>query len=539
MVLGLVAGFGLVGAGLLTSFTRHEGRLGDLALLASFVWFAPVWIGWQEGPALIRSLGMIAAGFAFPLLVHVVLAHPSGRLGSRPARAVVVALYSEAVLVGVGLALVRDPYLDPGCWSNCTVNSFLVHSMPSLAHWIQTVDRWFVIAASLAVAALCWARLMRDSGPARRMLAPVALPGILLSAAVAAHSIAVMSVTTEDPTDPLFLSLFVGISVAVILIAAGLSLVAVWARNQRHAVSRLIVSLGEAPAPGSLESALALALNDPDLRIAYWLPTSNRYVDANGRSVDAPEPRTGRSVTTLVDEDRPVAVVSHVGAFPDLEREIGPAVRLGLENERLRAEVLAQLDEIRASRARIVEMGDAERRRLERDLHDGAQQRLLALSFDIRLARAAAESEGDERSQALLTQAVDEAQATLADLRELAHGIFPAILTEAGLESALETLADSSPVPVEIDVGSDGRLPVPVEMAAYVLVTEALENAAERGASRVLIRTIRHDEQLVVTVDDDGSGRGSGLVASADRVGAVGGTVEVGPTSVRAEIPCA
>jgi signal transduction histidine kinase len=335
------------------------------------------------------------------------------------------------------------------------------------------------------------------------------------------------------------LSIFVAASSAVILLGAGLALAALRMRSQRRAVSRMITSLGEAPPPGSLESALARALGDPALRIAYWLPGAQRYVSANGGLVEESAPEPGRAVTTLIYDDRPIAVISHAGTLPELEREIGPAVRLGIENERLQAEVLAQVEEIRASRARIVETADAERRRLERDLHDGAQQRMLALSFDVRLARAAAEEEGDSQAQAVLAEAVGDAQIALAELRELAHGIFPAILAEAGLESALETLADSSPVRMEIHEAAKGRPPAPVEMAAYVLVSEALNDATTRGATRVEVGIAREPGRLVVTADDDGAPRTSSMVAAADRVGAVGGVLEVQPMKVRADIPCA
>jgi signal transduction histidine kinase len=217
---------------------------------------------------------------------------------------------------------------------------------------------------------------------------------------------------------------------------------------------------------------------------------------------------------------------------------MGPAIRLGLENERLQAEVLAQLGEIRDSRGRIVETGDAERRRLERDLHDGAQQRLLALSFDIGLARSAAENDGEDRIVSVLGEAATEARTALVELRDLAHGIFPAILAESGLEPALETFADSAPVPMTIEGGIETRLPASVEMAGYLVVVDAVEDANSRGATVVTVDVAHEDSQLKVEVRDDGSARTSPMVAVADRVGAVGGTLEVQASTVRAEIPC-
>ena len=175
-------------------------------------------------------------------------------------------------------------------------------------------------------------------------------------------------------------------------------------------------------------------------------------------------------MTTLVREGRKIAIVSHTAAVLDLERAIGAAVRLALENERLQAEMLAHLDQLRASRVRIVETGDAERRQLERDLHDGAQQRLLALSYDLRLAHAQARADEDAPTGSLLTEATGEAQAALSELRALAHGIYPVILAEAGLAPAVATLAETAALPVEILNLVEERYAPAVETAAYLLV---------------------------------------------------------------------
>ena len=247
----------------------------------------------------------------------------------------------------------------------------------------------------------------------------------------------------------------------------------------------------------------------------------------------------GRAVTALARGGHQFALVSHKAVVSDLGREIGPAVRLGLENERLEAAVLARIEDLRASRGRIVEAGDAECRRIERDLHDGVQQRLLALSYDLRLARARAMTEGHSDTAQLLSTAVDETQQTLDELRDLAHGIYPAILAEAGLGPALETLADEAALPVEIvaDLGS-ARFSSPIESAAYVVVAEAIADSIERGAQYVAVRTALKDGRLVVTVEDDGAGRGSSMVHLADRVGAVGGNLVLEPTSLTAELPC-
>ena len=186
-----------------------------------------------------------------------------------------------------------------------------------------------------------------------------------------------------------------------------------------------------------------------------------------------------------------------------------------------------------------METGDAERRRLEHDLHDGAQQRLLALSYDLRLAGAAARADGDAEAVTLLAEATSEAQAALADLRELAHGIYPAILTEAGLASAIATLADAAPLPVEIrETPTEDRYAAPVETAIYLVAAEAIEDAGARHASHVTLSLVREDDRLVLDAADDGAARTSLMVHLADRVGALGGSLEVAPMRVRAEVPC-
>jgi signal transduction histidine kinase len=536
--LTVAAGLALVGAGLVTVFSRPAGRTGDLAVLAGLVWFAPVWVGWDNGPSLVRSLAMLGAGFTFPLLLHLALAYPSGRLRGVVSRALVSVVYLEAAIATLGRALFRDPFFDPNCWANCTDNLLLVRSLPPLARGIEVGDRWFTaVAAAALVMVLGW-RLLRDSGPGRRVLLPVALPAILLAVTVIAHTIALQRMPLEDPSDPVFGAIFVIGCVGVLLLAAGLVWAAVRTRVQRRAVARIATSLGQAPQPGTLQAALAHAVGDPELQITYWLPDAERHVDATGRPVAEPVAAPGRAITTLVRDGRRIAVVAHTAALPDLERELGAAVRLALENERLQAQALAQLDQLRASRIRIVETGDSERRRLERDLHDGAQQRLLALSYDLRLARTQAQADGDAPTGSLLTQATDQAQAALGELRDLAHGIYPAILAEAGLTPALASLADAAPLPVQLHDAAQGRYPAAVETAAYLLVAEALDDAARRDATHATVSVVQDSRQLMVTVKDDGTDRTATMVQLADRVGALDGSLAVEPTRLRAELPC-
>ena len=240
-------------------------------------------------------------------------------------------------------------------------------------------------------------------------------------------------------------------------------------------------------------------------------------------------------MTVLGPAEAPVAALVHDPALlerPKLLEAAGAAVRLALENERLQAELRLQLVEVRASRARIVDAGDAERRRLERDLHDGAQQRLLSLGLALQLVRSEL-GPGANGAATLLGEAEAELAAALEELRELAQGIHPAVLTEQGLGPALRTLAARSPLPLEIRHLPDERLPAPVEAAAYFVVSEALANVAKHAqASAVSVSIVRHDGSLVVEVEDDGVGgaeprAGSGLAGLADRVHALEGRLTI------------
>jgi signal transduction histidine kinase len=322
------------------------------------------------------------------------------------------------------------------------------------------------------------------------------------------------------------------------------------ARLGRSAVGDLIVELHGSPAPQDLRDALAHALRDPSLTLAYWLPNFQTYVDVNGRPVRLPDDDT--RTATLIDRDgEHVAALVHDSAL-DEERQllegVGAAAGMSLENARLQAELRARVEELRGSRARVIDAGQKERQRLERDLHDGAQQRLIALSLRLSLLdrRLAAEPETREE----LAAARREVALSLEELRDVARGIHPAVLSGHGLAVAVESLAARAPLPVRLALDVVGRLPEQVEVAAYYVVSESLANVAKHAQAREARVSLEHQQRrLVVEVVDDGVGgadteRGSGLRGLADRVEALGGRLRVwtplgGGTRVRAEIPCA
>jgi signal transduction histidine kinase len=315
-------------------------------------------------------------------------------------------------------------------------------------------------------------------------------------------------------------------------------------RRRRGPVGDLVVALGSARS-GDVGVALARTLGDPSLQLALWLPDRGEFVNEAGEPVDPTAVPDGRTLTTIGPPGEPLAAIVHddrlLGQRPLLEAA-GSAARLALENTRLQAELRRQLAELRASRTRIVDAADAERRRLERDLHDGAQQRLLALGLALQLlGRRDADPE-------LLRQAETELQIALRELRDLARGIHPTILSEQGLGPAVRSLADRAAIPISV-AGGDDRYPASVETAAYFVVAEALTNVAKHAAARsAAVSLARHNGQLVVDIRDDGCGGavargGGGLQGLADRVAAVGGSFAVASepgigTRLHAELPC-
>jgi signal transduction histidine kinase len=318
-----------------------------------------------------------------------------------------------------------------------------------------------------------------------------------------------------------------------------------------RALSALVQVLMHSPraAGGPVREMLAESLGDRTLSIAYWLPDRNTFVDEAGRPVDLPDPGTGRAWTAVERNGVRVAAIVHDAALdtgPELVQAAAAAAALALDNERLKADLRARVEELRVSRVRIVEAADAARRRLERDLHDGAQQQLVALALDLRLLKA--RLRGTE-AEVMVDSLAEKLAVALADLRELARGIHPAILTDRGLGPAIEALSNRVPVPVESDVEVEDRLSGPIEAAAYFVVAEALTNIvkyAHATRARIVIR--RTADTVTVEVEDDGIGgarigRGSGLRGLQDRLAALDGTLSVDSpegagTRLRARIPC-
>ena len=533
--LQLVTGVVFILAGLVAWRARPGNLIG------------PAMIGYGAGNALGRALiqthwapavtlAIILMDTATIWMVFLLLAFPSGHLRSRRDWLIL----GPVMVVFVPLELLWLSFFD-------LEGDNLLAFWPDaeVADAIDWVQRVIVTAASVALVIVIVRRWLRATGASRRVLAPV-LGGALLIA-VGTVNLVYSKIEGSQPQSIVWLTALSLLALPVALLVNLLR-----ARLARTQVGRLLVDLRENDDPAHLRDALAQALRDPSLRIAFWVPEYQTYADLDGTEIELPEENAAVAITVLERSDGTrVAALIHDPSLReegDLLPDVTAAAAIAMENARLQADLRARLEELRGSRVRVIEAADTERRRLERDLHDGAQRRLVTLSMSLGMLEQRLADDPEARK--LVAEAKAEAVGSLQDLRDLAHGIHPAVLTSHGLEVALESLAASSPVPVGVEIDLAERLPSTTEVAAYYLICEALTNTAKHAHASSAAVSVRRDNGSVhVEVSDDGVGGadtagGSGLRGLADRVEALDGRLRVfsprgAGTRLEADIPCA
>jgi signal transduction histidine kinase len=531
---------------------RPDNRIGILLTAWPLVSILPDarWIFWNH--ALPVTLGFATIELFVPVFVHLTLAYPTGRLTTRLDRFFVGLAYAFAAAYGLLYLLLFDPLApsEPNSGTCFVVGCArpITHITTYNVHRISHVFGWFALPLAVVYLALLVRKFVRLSPGGRRIVLPFSIAAFLVAGQFVVQIALYGSPGVNTATNTKW---FWITNVASLLVPIVLGVGLLRGRSGRSAVADLVVELERTP-PGSVREALARALGDPSLELALWLPERGSYVDSHGRPVELPAPGHNRAVTILGPSEAPIAALLHDPVL--LERRglleaAGAAARLALENERLQAELRAQVAELHASRTRIVQAGDEERRRLERNLHDGAQQRLLSLGLALQLARAELGPQANGATE-LLAEAEDELRAALDELRELARGIHPAILTDQGLAAAVRSLAERSAVPVNLVTVPDERLGEPIEAAAYFIVSESLANCAKYAhASSVRVSVARCDGKAVIDIADNGAGGadpacGSGLRGLSDRVQTLDGTFSLDSpagrgTHIHAEIPCA
>jgi signal transduction histidine kinase len=519
---GLAVVFTLIGGsfaacGLVAWRRRPDSRSGMLMMATGFLFFVDPLLGQLEGELASTVRILIVDWWVFPFVALMLTLLESGRL-ERGLDRLLVTLYALPIVIGQVAWMAFDP--EEG-------HLLLAFPDADVAHVIDRGQRGTLVFLCVVTVAVVAARWWRASGPRRRALLPSLAGGfgLLCFAALLLNDL----VSGQRSQTLLWIAACSLVSVPLAFLAGLLR-----SRLARGGLANLFRGLGTMQR-ADLEAALRRALGDQSLVLA----ADGDPELGDNRSV-APVERNGRRVAALVydaslDED------------PELVEAATAATAVALENQQLLTQAEAQLGELKASRERIVAAGDAERRRLERNLHDGAQQRLVAIALQLRLLQNRIAD--DPSAAELVATASDEIAMSLTELRELARGLHPAVL-EHGLGAALGALASRSSVATTVSCDLPGRLPQPVELAAYFVASEALANIGKYShASHATVRVWRADEVASIEIADDGIGgaddsRGSGLRGLADRVEALDGRLSVvSPagqgTTVTAELPCA
>jgi signal transduction histidine kinase len=520
-------------AGIVAWRRRPDSFFGPLMIIAGFVTQLSI-LQWTSQP-LLNTVGQLCDLLVAAVWLHLFLAYPSGRLAGRPELAVVIISYIAAVGLQIVILLL-------GGFND--LHLLAVVKREAAAETVQNVQLLTLSALSLVGVALLWWRWRslprwQRRRPAQIVINCFSLTLVMLAALLTAG-------TFQLPGFEIIrLATFTAAGLAPLAFLAGL----LDARLAKAGVGELLIQLGTDPAP-DLQELLAQALRDPTLSLIYWLPQYDSWADQDGSPATLPEPDSRRRAAIVKQDGEQIAALVYdatLGEEPELVEAVSAAAGIALENGRLEAELRARLQELHGSRTRVVEAQQNERRRLERDLHDGAQQRLVALALELGLL---AEQAGDDPStQTRLKRARTEVAQSLDELRDIARGLHPAVVSGHGLRVALESLVAAAPLEVQLQTDGLPRLAEPLEVAAYYVVSESLTNAAKHAqAERLTVDVRMIGNTLITEIVDDGIGgadseRGTGLRGLADRIEALNGRLRIWSaagqgTRVRAEIPC-
>ena len=544
-----------VGVGLFAWSRPASARFGRNLTIVGFGAFVATLAASDD--EVLYTVGRAAGWAVDAALVYLVLSFPSGTVTGRLERGLVAATALVLVVLYMPTLLLVDRLPDLSPWSSCAgdcpANALqLTGSEPGFVDSVLRPLREVLTVLLFLAVTVRLARRTHAAGPlARRTLAPV----LLVAAARLAMYAAGFVVRAVAPGSAAAVGTVwaIGLAFPAMAIAFLVGLLR-WRLFVGTALERLGRRMARASSPDDLRRALADAFEDPGLQILYWLPgPDGRWLDASGNTVEPPGPGSGRTLTEIDYGGRRAAALVHDDALRGEGAFLDAAVNYALvtlENQRLEAKTAALLNEVAASRARIAASADEERRRIERDLHDGAQQRLVALRVRLKLAAELLERDHAGGTE-MVEQLGSEAEAALDEVRALARGVFPALLADRGLADALHSAGMRSPLPVMVVAESGLRYPRSVESAAYFCCLEAMQNAAKHatGASRLTVTLSQQDGQLSLEVLDDGDGfdpraasGGAGLDNMRDRTRAAGGelVLDAAPgrgTRVRATIP--
>jgi signal transduction histidine kinase len=546
---------GWLGAALYWLVRRPGNRLG-LLLLAVAVCTVVMSLQGANQP-LLHGIGVLADWLFVLAVFYVVFAFPEGRIETRVAWALLGATALERLGSYVPSLLfsptVSGNFPQAACNAACPANGFMIADRPTIADGLLSseISIYVRLAVRSAICVYLIYRLATATKPRRRALVPVYVPVLIAIAPILVFYLVRLGLVHLDAGALSTLS-WVGTS-GIGTLPYGFLLSVVVSTLFAAAALKMIVSrLVKSPSAAQLRATLADALDDRSLALGFRLEREGGFVDSSGRPL-ASMPPPGQSSSLITQNGETVAVIMHDAALdtdPELVAAAGQATLLAIENGRLTAELGSTTTELQATRARVVTAGDAERRRIERDLHDGAQQHLVALSIKVGLAREVADPEAVARLDGMGKE-LDE---ILEQLRDLAHGLYPTVLRDLGLQAALVALVGQSVSPAKVEAGAIGRCSEEVEAAVYFCCAESLQNIDKHAGlgTTAVIRLWEHDGRLLFEIVDDGAGfdvesarhPGHGLANLSERITAHAGTLEIESTpgrgtTIRANIPVA
>ena len=504
---------------------------------------------------LLHSIGVFGDFPSFVLAYYVIFAFPDGRLTGTPER-LLLAGWALSFFTSSFPQLFFSPVVSgggpiAGCNSACPTNAFMIADRPTIANGLGSNGSYLVLALGVGTLAVLFYRLATATRPRRRALIPVYALAVMLTVPVLIFHGVVGDRLDVDPSTISDVGWFLSVGRALLPYGFVLSIV-VSTFFAATALKKIVARLVESPSAAQLRATLAESLDDPSLELGFRLEQGDGFVDSAGKPF-ASTPPAGQSSTPVTRNGETVAVIMHDAALetdPELLAAAGQALLLAIENGRLTAELESTNAELRATRARVLATGDAERRKIERDLHDGAQQHLTALSYKVGLAREFADPEVAQRLDDV-GKGLDE---ILDELRDLAHGLYPSVLREFGLREALASAVRRSAPPATLEAAAIGRYSEDVEAAVYFCCVEGLQNVAKHAGSdtSAVVRLWERDSRLDFEIVDDGAGfdvesdrgSGNGYTNMTDRMASVGGTLSVDSaqgrgTTVRGSLPVA
>jgi signal transduction histidine kinase len=542
----VLVGLALIGLGIAIAVTGPSRAAGGPGVVVGFAWLGALFASMVVGDDPLRGPGLALEELRSPGLFALVVVIASSERRQAAFAWTSGSFFAVAVVLATLRLATYDPFADATC-VQCVHGAPILHITPGQQDWLRQMAGVVAVAAAAGLlAGAAWVALRRRlRGPRLAIVGGAAICGLAAAASSFLTLVRAPLATATAPPQNLAGAIDTAVTLGGGLLVLGLGWFIVDAVRVRVRLRQLADEIVTAAELGSLERRLARAFGDEQLIVAYWLADEGRFVSSSGLPVERP-PGIDDAEMAIERGGKLIAAIWPGGRLDRaaISTELTPSFLVALDNERLQAAGLANLHELQSSRARLMTIQQEQQRRVERDLHDGIQQRALAVVFDLRLARNAVQRRRARSAAAWLARAEALALSLVDEVRRLAHGIHPAVLSQAGLAAALSSLADEAPIPLTVSIDPALALPAPTEAVVYRVIVDALADAVRRGAAELSVGIERHPDAVTVAIDHDGV-RASPPMRLVDRIAAALGSLSVDESEqftgnrMRVTLPCA